>query len=90
MRILGVDPGTVRVGVSISDEDGSMAFPLVTVKARAALDELAAIVDDRGVERIVVGLPLRLDGKEGEAGAPRKSLRRRPWATNGCRCGLLG
>ncbi len=70
-RVVGVDPGEARVGIAISDEAQSIAFPRETVSARGGWAEAAkrvkdALSDDE-VELLVVGLPLRLDGSEGEA-----------------------
>lgn len=77
-RIVGIDPGAARVGIAISDEDASIAFPRETVAARGGLAEAAqrvrsALVDDE-VSLAVVGLPLRLDGTEGEAARRAKLL----------------
>jgi putative Holliday junction resolvase len=70
-RIVGIDPGEARIGVAISDEDASIAFPRETVRARGSLVEAAtrvrnALAHDE-ISLAVVGLPLRLDGTEGEA-----------------------
>lgn len=70
-RILGIDPGEARIGIAISDEEGSIAFPRETVLARGGTAKVAkriqgALSDDE-VSLAVVGLPLRLDGSEGEA-----------------------
>jgi putative Holliday junction resolvase len=70
-RIVGIDPGEARIGIAISDEDASIAFPRETVLARGGLAEAAtrvreALADDE-ISLAVVGLPLRLDGTEGEA-----------------------
>jgi len=69
--IVGIDPGQVRIGVAISDEERSIAFPRETVQAKGGTAEAArrvreALADDE-VSLAVVGLPLRLDGTEGEA-----------------------
>jgi putative Holliday junction resolvase len=82
-RRLGVDVGKVRVGVAISDPDGILATPLVTVprdmtvtdleKGAAAdsvpadIAELVRLVGEHEAVQIVVGLPLRLNGAEGPA-----------------------
>jgi putative holliday junction resolvase len=69
---LGVDVGSVRVGVAGSDETGTLATPLRTVPRRPAARlwrELRDVVEERCPERIVVGLPRRLDGSEGESAA---------------------
>ena len=70
-RIVGIDPGQARIGIAISDELRSIAFPRETVEARGGVEEAArrvrdALCDDQ-VCLAVVGLPLRLDGSEGEA-----------------------
>ncbi|WP_127503174.1 Holliday junction resolvase RuvX [Actinoplanes solisilvae] len=75
-RRLGVDVGKVRVGVAISDPDGILATPLVTVaRDMGAADdavpgdiaELVRLVGEHEVVQIVVGLPVRLNGAEGPA-----------------------
>jgi putative holliday junction resolvase len=63
---LGVDIGTVRVGVAASDPDGRLAFPVTTLTPRD-LDSLVRLVHDRAVVEVVVGLPTRLSGDEGPA-----------------------
>jgi len=70
-RIVGIDPGEARIGIAISDEEASIAFPRETVLARggwaqAAMRVREALADDE-ISLAVVGLPLRLDGTEGEA-----------------------
>jgi putative Holliday junction resolvase len=66
---IGVDVGTVRVGVAASDPDGLLASPVVTLardsRTGRDLDELAAIVRDREAVEVVVGLPRHLSGREG-------------------------
>ncbi|MEV4412839.1 Holliday junction resolvase RuvX [Catellatospora sp. NPDC049609] len=73
---LGVDVGTVRIGVSVCDPDGILATPLVTVARQAKTDEsdisadmleIARLVADHGTVEVVVGLPLNLAGVEGPA-----------------------
>ena len=66
--ILGLDIGNARTGVAISDELGIAAHPLCTIQRKsrkAVLAELQELVAVHKVERIVVGLPLQLDGEEG-------------------------
>lgn len=70
VRALGIDYGTVRIGLAISDDLGFLAHPLETVHAvdtRAATARIADIVANRQIEDIVLGLPLHLDGREGAA-----------------------
>jgi putative holliday junction resolvase len=75
-RRLGVDVGKVRVGVAVSDPDGILATPLVTLSRDmgAAADavpsdiaELVRLVGEHEAVQIVVGLPVRLNGAEGPA-----------------------
>jgi putative Holliday junction resolvase len=69
-RILGIDHGTARIGLALSDEMALVASPLKTLDATAEpLREIAEIVRARQVEKIVVGLPLRMSGEHGEAAA---------------------
>ena len=70
-RRLGVDVGTVRLGVATCDPDGILATPVETVQRdrRSAtgkhLRRLAALVDDLGVVEVVVGLPRTLADRTG-------------------------
>jgi len=69
MRILGVDYGHKRIGLALSDESGTIAQPLTYIDGGAAGKvslELAQLCDERQVGKIVVGVPLRLDGKPSE------------------------
>jgi putative Holliday junction resolvase len=74
-RILGIDHGSKRIGLAISDPDGKVALPVGTLTRQGLERDLAAIrelVEARQVERIVVGLPLHMDGRSGrEAEAAR-------------------
>jgi len=67
---LGVDVGKVRVGVAVSDPDGILAAPLLTV-ARTAADDgvrrIAELVAEHAAVEVVVGLPVTLAGREGPA-----------------------
>lgn len=68
MRILGLDYGSRRIGVAICDELGMTAQGVATIARRNREADLGAIeelVRRYGVERIVIGYPLRLDGSEG-------------------------
>lgn len=68
---MGVDVGTVRVGVAISDPDGILATPVTTLArdevAARDIEELAAMVTDRNVVEVAVGLPRTLRGADGVA-----------------------
>ncbi|SBW26494.1 Holliday junction resolvase [Candidatus Protofrankia californiensis] len=68
---VGVDVGTVRVGVAASDPEARIAFPVTTLRRDTRmnrdLDEIAMIVRDRRAVEVVVGLPTRLSGLQGPA-----------------------
>ena len=67
-RVIGVDVGTVRVGVAMSDATGVLASPLETLeRARdeSDLDRLAALVVEHEVTEVVVGEPRHLSGASG-------------------------
>jgi putative Holliday junction resolvase len=65
---LGVDVGTVRIGVSMCDPGGLIASPVETVpRGRGDLDRLVAMVAEHDVVEVVVGLPLTLAGQRGPA-----------------------
>jgi putative Holliday junction resolvase len=68
---LGVDVGSVRVGVAKSDPSAVLASPLITLSrdqsTAADLDQLAALVAEHSVVGVVVGLPITLAGRERDA-----------------------
>lgn len=64
---IGVDVGTRRVGVAVTDEDGNFALPHATFDADDAPTRLAALAHERDIGLFVVGWPLQLDGTEGRA-----------------------
>lgn len=67
-RLLALDVGDERIGVALSDERGELARPLMVIARRAgpaSFRRIAALVEEHGVGRIVVGLPLLPDGREG-------------------------
>ncbi len=70
-RWIGVDVGTVRVGVAESDADGILATPVATLvrdeDGGSDLAALAALVGERAATAVYVGLPLQLSGSEGAA-----------------------
>lgn len=70
VRALGIDHGDARIGLAISDDLGFLAHPLETVSNKnteTAITRIVQIVEDRKIEDLVVGLPLRMDGSEGDA-----------------------
>ena len=73
---VGLDLGTRRVGVAGSDPTGSIASPLCTLDREhpAFWSELRRLCADRECQLVVVGLPLRLDGTDGEAAVSARSF----------------
>ena len=67
VRWLGVDTGKRRVGIAACDPEERVAVPLEVVPASAAFPAIRAIAAREGIGGIVVGLPLLLDGREGES-----------------------
>ena len=66
-RVLGLDPGTRRVGVAVSDPLGITAQPHSVLDATAPdlIEQIARLACEVGAEGLVVGLPISLDGHEG-------------------------
>lgn len=68
-RIAGIDFGTVRIGVAISDPMQSIASPLDNYNRRDQRHDAAYfrhLVEEQAIARFVVGLPVHLDGHESE------------------------
>lgn len=72
MRALGLDIGAARVGVAVSDRDGTVASPVAVLDARALARDARALVriaEDYEAECLVVGMPLTMAGEEGPQAA---------------------
>jgi putative Holliday junction resolvase len=68
MRILGLDYGSKRIGVSVCDELGMTAQGLATITRKnrqQTLEDIAGFIRTYNAEKIVIGYPIRLDGTEG-------------------------
>jgi putative Holliday junction resolvase len=68
MRAAAVDFGSVRVGLAVADEIGLLAHPRPFLDGRdppRVLRDHAALAAEEGIDVFVVGLPRRLEGKEG-------------------------
>jgi putative Holliday junction resolvase len=64
-RLLGIDPGSKRCGVAVTDRDESMAFPRPALATNDQLvGSLRLIVEDENVELVVIGRPVALSGNE--------------------------
>ena len=67
-RLLGLDLGTKTLGIAISDSALRVATPLAALKRSKLAPDIArlkALIDERGVRGLVLGLPVALDGREG-------------------------
>ena len=79
VRTMALDYGGRRIGVAVSDPDGVFAQPLLCLDRRQLSGKklwsrLAALVREHGVEQLVVGLPLHMDGGHGEQAAEVKAF----------------
>jgi len=67
--VLGLDPGTKRIGVAISDSDGRVATPIEVIQRSGDLTrdlrKIRELVEEWEAELVVVGLPLSLSGEIG-------------------------
>ena len=69
MRVLALDHGEARCGCAVSDPSGTLATPLESVRrpdTRKGLARIASLADELEAEKVVVGLPITLAGREGE------------------------
>jgi putative Holliday junction resolvase len=72
VKVMALDYGSARTGVAVSDPTGTVARPLGVVEragAESGLAEVARLVREEGVERVIVGLPLTMRGTHGEQAA---------------------
>jgi putative Holliday junction resolvase len=79
MTIAALDFGKRRIGVAVSDHLGEGAYPLGIVERRslaADLEEIGRLLAERQVTRIVVGLPINMDGTEGPAAQAARDFAR--------------
>lgn len=68
VRLMGLDLGEKRIGIAVTDEDERMAFPervLIRRSAKADRQALAALARELAVGRVIIGLPLSMDGELG-------------------------
>jgi putative Holliday junction resolvase len=80
MTVLGIDLGARRIGLAVSDPDDRIAFPAGHLESRGVardVEALCALARERGVDRVVVGLPVHLDGREGPEAADARAFARR-------------
>jgi len=66
VRCLCVDVGNVWIGIALSDPTGLLASPLRTLRrAEAHGNFIRSLIEEHGVETMIVGLPLNMDGSSG-------------------------
>ena len=76
-RLLGLDHGKKRIGVAIADSETGMAFARRAIQRRNLDHDLALVRElctTEGVERVVIGLPLHMDGLEGPQAAEARAF----------------
>ena len=86
MRVLGLDVGDRRIGVAVSDETGTVAQGRGVYLRRGEEEDLkyfAALCAREGVGRMVVGLPLNMNGSEGEQAAKVRAFAQKLAARTG-------
>jgi len=69
VRVLALDHGSARCGCALSDPTGTLATPIGPVlrpETKAGIKQLRELVEQRGVDRVVVGLPLSLSGADSD------------------------
>jgi putative holliday junction resolvase len=66
---LGIDYGDARIGIAATDSLGIMAHPVDTIHQdkKDPISRIKEIIQERKIKNIVLGLPLHLDGREGES-----------------------
>jgi putative holliday junction resolvase len=77
VKVLALDYGSARCGVAVSDPTGLLATPIDSVadpRSDRGLGEIARLVGERGVEEVVVGLPVSLSGEEGAQAAEAREF----------------
>ena len=69
-RLIGLDLGSKRIGVSICDEKQLIATPFKTIKrstAKEVINELRTIIEENDIKGIIIGNPLNMDGTSGSS-----------------------
>ena len=77
IRIIGLDLGSKRIGVSICDENQSIATPyktLIKKDTKNFINEIKEIVDENDVKAIIIGNPINMDGSQGKSSQSVKDI----------------
>ena len=86
MIIMSVDLGLSRTGVAVSDKSGAFAFPKCVIteyNAEKLIEKICAVAKEVSAERIVVGLPVNMDGSRGERAAACEEAAKKIEAVSG-------
>ena len=76
-RLLGIDLGTKRIGIAISDYNQKIATPLQTLdksKQDKLIDELESIITEYDIKGIIIGNPINMDGTYGKSSQSAKDI----------------
>ena len=76
-RLLGIDLGTKRIGIAISDYNQKVATPLQTLdnsKQSKLIDELESIIAEYDIRGIIIGNPINMDGTYGKSSQSAKDI----------------
>ncbi len=76
-RLLGIDLGTKRIGIAISDYNQKIATPLQTIdksKQGKLIDELESIISEYDIKGIIIGNPINMDGTYGKSSQSAKDI----------------
>ena len=69
-RLIGLDLGSKRIGVSICDEKQLIATPFKTINrstSKELIDELKSIIEENNIKGIIIGNPISMDGSKGRS-----------------------
>ena len=76
-RLLGIDLGTKRIGIAISDYNQKIATPLQTLdksKLGKLIDKLESIITEYDIKGIIIGNPINMDGTYGKSSQSAKDI----------------
>ena len=76
-RLLGIDLGTKRIGIAISDYNQKIATPLQTLdksKQGKLIDKLRSIISENDIKGIIIGNPINMDGTYGKSSQSAKDI----------------
>ncbi|MBX3243052.1 MAG: Holliday junction resolvase RuvX [Acidobacteria bacterium] len=76
-RLLALDPGTLRIGVALSDESRLIASPLPRIERRSwkkLLNDIRKLIEEYDAIGLVIGLPLETDGSESPMSAEARNM----------------